>query len=51
MIRSFRRLIRDRRGISAVEFAILSPVMMMMLMGFFDLAQQAYIRSVLQGAM
>jgi Flp pilus assembly protein TadG len=46
-----RRLRRDSRGISTVEFAILAPVMLIMLMGFFDLAHTAYTRSVLQGAM
>jgi Flp pilus assembly protein TadG len=51
MIRLAPALRRDRAGISTVEFALLAPVMMVMLMGFFDLAQQAYIRSVLQGAM
>src|SRR3954464_11202097 len=51
MSRSASALGPDARGISTVEFAILAPVMMLMLMGFFDLAHQAYIRSVLQGAM
>ena len=41
----------DRRGISTVEFALLFPVLALMLMGFFDIAHQAYVRAVLQGAM
>jgi Flp pilus assembly protein TadG len=46
-----RSLRQDGRGIAAVEFALLAPVMMLMLMGFFDLAHQAYTRSIMQGAM
>jgi len=42
---------RDRSGVAAVEFAILAPVLFLMLMGFFDLAHAEYARSVLQGAM
>lgn len=46
-----RRLLRDRRGISAVEFAIISPVLCFMLMGICDLLYQAYVQTVLDGAM
>jgi Flp pilus assembly protein TadG len=45
------RLRRDQKGATIVEFAIVAPVLMMMLMGFMDLAHTAYARSVLQGAM
>src|SRR3954463_7205231 len=50
---SLRRpgLTRDERGVTVVEFAIVAPVMLLMLMGFFDLAHTEYPRSVLQGAM
>jgi Flp pilus assembly protein TadG len=44
-------LARDESGATLVEFAIVAPVMLLMLMGFFDLAQTEYARSVLQGAM
>lgn len=38
-------------GIAAVEFAMVAPVMLLMLMGFFDLGHQYYATSILQGAM
>lgn len=50
MIRGNRHLAGDEVGATLIEFAIVVPVMMLMLMGFFDLAHQAYVRSVLQGA-
>ena len=39
----------DRRGAVLVEFAILAPVMMVMLMGLFDLLYQVYTQSILNG--
>jgi Flp pilus assembly protein TadG len=44
-------LARDESGATLIEFGIVAPVMLLMLMGFFDLAQTEYARSVLQGAM
>lgn len=44
------RLLRDRRGVAATEFAILAPVLVMMLLGLMDLSYQAYARAVLEGA-
>uniref|UniRef100_UPI0035CA1CE5 TadE/TadG family type IV pilus assembly protein n=1 Tax=uncultured Sphingomonas sp. TaxID=158754 RepID=UPI0035CA1CE5 len=41
---------RDRRGAAAIEFAIIAPVMMLMLMGICDLAYQIYAQSILNGA-
>jgi Flp pilus assembly protein TadG len=51
MRRPLHKLGGDRRGISTVEFALIFPVFALMLMGFFDLAYQSYVRAVLQGAM
>jgi Flp pilus assembly protein TadG len=46
-----RRLQRDRRGVTVVEFAIITPVMCTLLMGACDLMYQAYAQSILDGAM
>ena len=45
------RLRRDRRGVTVVEFGIVAPVMLLLMMGLGDLLYQAYIQSVLDGAM
>jgi Flp pilus assembly protein TadG len=45
-----RSLRRDRRGATIIEFAIILPVLMMMLMGLFDLMFQFYAQSILTGA-
>ncbi|RYD67221.1 MAG: pilus assembly protein [Sphingomonadales bacterium] len=47
--RGFRRLRRDQRGATIVEFAIVAPVMGMVLLGAFDVAHSLYMRGVLQG--
>jgi Flp pilus assembly pilin Flp len=46
-----RALATDARGATIVEFAIVAPVLILMLVGGFDLAHQSYVRSVLQGAL
>lgn len=46
-----RRLAGDRRGISAVEFGMLAPVLVLMLMGLGDLTYRAYVQVILDGAM
>ncbi|WP_019516859.1 TadE/TadG family type IV pilus assembly protein [Sphingomonas sp. Mn802worker] len=52
MIRRFvRRLRRDRRGVTIIEFAIVTPVLFTMLMGLFDLMYRSYAQTVLDGAM
>lgn len=45
-----RRLGIENSGISAVEFGLVAPVLLLMMMGFFDLAHRAYALTVLQGA-
>jgi Flp pilus assembly protein TadG len=46
-----RKLRRDREGVTLVEFAFVGPVLILMLMGLFDIAHTQYTSSVLYGAM
>ena len=46
-----RRLRRDESAVTIVEFAMVAPVMLLLLLGFFDLGYRAYASSVLQGAL
>lgn len=46
----FRRLIGDQRGNTVIEFAIVTPVMLIMVMGASEVAYQAYVQSILEGA-
>jgi len=45
-----RRLRADRNGVTLVEFAFVGPVLILMIMGLFDLAHTQYTASVLNGA-
>ncbi|MGN6819567.1 MAG: TadE/TadG family type IV pilus assembly protein [Sphingomonas sp.] len=49
--RRLRLLARDTRGATLVEFAIVSPVMILMLMGISDLAYQIYAQAILNGSL
>lgn len=42
---------RDNRGVSVVEFALLSPVLFLLLFGLVDVGQRIYLTSVAQGTM
>ncbi|TAD73627.1 MAG: pilus assembly protein [Sphingomonadales bacterium] len=46
-----RQLRADRSGATLVEFAFVAPVLLMMIMGLFDIAHTQYTASVLHGAM
>ena len=50
MIWRLSALLRDRCGVIAVEFALVAPVLMLMLMGLFDLSYNMYTTQMLQGA-
>lgn len=43
------RLVRDRRGVALVEFALVAPVLMLFLVGAFDIAHTLYMQAVLRG--
>lgn len=50
MRRLLPRLARDRRGATVIEFAIVLPVMLVLMMGMMELGYQAYVQSVITGA-
>lgn len=43
------RLLQARDGVAAIEFGIIAPVFLLLMMGIFDLGQMAYGRVQLQG--
>jgi hypothetical protein len=45
----FATLARARRGSAATEFAIVAPVLLLMIIGLFDLGHSMYVTAVLQG--
>ncbi len=47
---ALRRLVADTKGVTLVEFAFVGPVLILMIMGLFDIAHTQYTRSVLNGA-
>lgn len=49
--RRLRRLVHCSRGATAVEFALVITPFVTLLLGSFDLAYQAYLRTVVQGAL
>jgi Flp pilus assembly protein TadG len=42
-------LLADQRGVTVIEFAILAPVMMILLMGLGDMLYQSYAQAILNG--
>ncbi|MCT2400456.1 TadE/TadG family type IV pilus assembly protein [Novosphingobium mangrovi (ex Huang et al. 2023)] len=46
----FARCRDDRRGVTALEFALAGPVLIILLLGIFDIGHMTYVTSVLQGA-
>ena len=49
-MRPVRSLRSDRKGVTVVEFAVVAPVMLLMVFGLLDLTFQAYIQATLDGA-
>ncbi len=45
-----RTLRRDTSGATLVEFALVSPVLLLMLLGMFDMSYNYYVQAQLQGA-
>lgn len=48
--RLFRRLRRDERGATLIEFAMVAPVMLLVIMGLLDMTYRIYATAILQGA-
>lgn len=48
---AIRRIGVDRGGATIIEFAMIIPVLMFLLMGAFDLLHQVYAQSILDGAL
>jgi Flp pilus assembly protein TadG len=46
-----RRVRGDRRGVTVIEFAMVLPVMLAMIMGLGELMYRAYAQAILEGAM
>jgi Flp pilus assembly protein TadG len=44
------KLLTSNEGAAITEFALVAPVMLLMLVGFFDIGHSIYVRSVLHGA-
>ena len=49
--RVLRRLQRDARGVTAVEFAVVSGPLFLIMFGIRDMGRQAYASSVVQGTL
>jgi hypothetical protein len=45
-----KRVVSCRRGAALVEFALLTPVLLIMLMGIFDMGFNIYTKTLLEGA-
>ena len=50
-LRFLHRLRDEQRGATLIEFAIVAPVLCLMLMGAFDIAHSLYLRTVTEGIM
>ena len=45
-----RRIARDESGVTIVEFALISPALMLAIMGIFELGYEIYAQTMLQGS-
>lgn len=50
MARRIRHILRDTRAAVLVEFALISPVLVLMLLGLFEVGYNLYVQSQMQGA-
>ncbi len=47
---NIRNLKKDKRGTTVIEFAIIAPTFLLLLLGAFDIGHTVYLRGILQGA-
>jgi len=47
---ALRHFLRDDRGATLIEFAMIAPVLLMLLLGMFEMGYNYYMQSQLQGA-
>lgn len=45
------RIVRDEHGVTIVEFAFVAPILLTLLVGFFDLGLQVYAQTSMSGAL
>ncbi|ASK87790.1 TadE/TadG family type IV pilus assembly protein [Sphingorhabdus sp. SMR4y] len=50
LLKKFRALKRDDGGAALVEFALVSPVLILLIMGMLDLGHRIYATAILQGS-
>ncbi len=46
----FRAIAEDQRGATLIEFALIAPVLLLMILGLFDMGYNYYVQAQLQGA-
>lgn len=51
MQKALKRIYTDQSGVSVTEFGLIAPVVIMMIMGTYDIGHQMYVKSVLNGAL
>ncbi len=49
--RALRELGRDKKGATLTEFGLVAPILIMMIMGIFDMAHSQYTTALMNGAM
>ncbi|MDC0886392.1 pilus assembly protein [Altererythrobacter sp.] len=51
MLRLLKSLNRDKQGVTIVEFGLIAPTLLLMLMGLYELGHGMYVQSIVSGAM
>jgi len=51
MLNTIRKLRREEDGVTIVEFGLIAPTLMFMLMGLFELGHGMYVQSIVNGVM